>query len=825
MKFFTETEQRKQPAEGRNFASCFFLFSFFLFSLSIHAQKAEQKFTLSGYMKDSTSGESMLGATIYIVELGKGAASNEYGFFSITLPAGSYTLKVAYLGYKAQVHQVILDKEVRMNFALTSNAIVTEEIVINAERKANVESTQMGRMEIKIEQAKAIPALMGEIDILKTLQLLPGIAGAGEGNSGFYVRGGGPDQNLVLLDEAVVYNTGHLFGFFSVFNGDAIKNTTVIKGGMPAKYGGRISSVVDVGMKEGNMKKYEAEGGIGLIASRLTLQGPIVKDKASFIVSGRRTYIDAITNPILKSIDKGRWAGNGYYFYDLNAKLNWRISDKDRVYISGYFGRDVFNFTAPGGAFGFNFPWGNRTITARWNHLYSGKLFGNATFCYNDFEFTANTNFQDINFRINSNVREFTGKLDFDYSPIIGHFMQFGAQYNYHIFTPYRASGNAGGVDFNNTNKEAKHAHETAIYFSDDFDATRWLKINIGLRASMFNFVGPFSKTVFDGRGAAVDTLNFKANENIKTYWGLEPRLSARFKLGASNSIKLGFSVNNQYVHLVSQSNTTLPIDLWVPSSLKVKPQIGIQYALGYFHNFKDDMFETSVEIYYKDMRNQIEYGESAVGQITVDVEDLFTFGRGYSTGAEFFVKKALGKFTGWVGYTLAWTWRKFPEINNGETFLARYDRRHDLSIVAMYEISKRWKVSATFVFSSGQRTTLPTSFYLFEGEPRFVYGKRNWYQLPAYHRLDLGFTYIIPHKRNYYSDITVSVYNAYNRLNPYFLYIDPSGDVEGKVQDGGVQDPDFKFRARQVSLFPILPSITWNFKFGFTDLKKKKKR
>lgn len=793
-------------------------------SITSIAQKSEQKFTLSGYLKDSTSGESLLGATVLITELNKGAASNEYGFYSLTLPAGKYTLKASYIGYKTQLKEIQLDKDVRLNIALQPNVIETQEVVISAERKANVESSQMGKQEIKIEQAKTIPALLGEVDVLKTLQLLPGIAGAGEGNSGFYVRGGGPDQNLVLLDEAVVYNTGHLFGFFSVFNGDAIKNTTVIKGGMPAKYGGRISSVVDVGMKDGNMKKYEVEGGLGIIASRLTVQGPLWKDKMSFIVSGRRTYIDALLSPVLKNLDNGRWAGNGYYFYDLNAKFNYRISDKDRVYVSTYFGRDVFNFTAPGGGFGFNFPWGNRTATVRWNHLYNDKLFGNATFCYNDFEFTANTQFQGVKFGVNSSVREYTGKIDFDYSPVIGHFMQFGAQYNYHIFTPYQASGSSGTTTFNNTNKAPKYAHETALYFLDDFDAFRWLKINIGLRASMFNFVGPFEKTVFDDAGRAIDTLRFGKNEHIKTYWGLEPRLSARFKLGRNNSIKLGVTWNQQYIHLVSQSTTTLPIDLWVPSSLKVKPQIGIQYALGYFHNFKDDMFETSVEVYYKDMRNQIEYGESAVGNISVDVEDLFTFGRGYSTGAEFFVKKALGKFTGWIGYTLAWTWRKFPEINNGETFLARYDRRHDLSLVLMYEISKHWKVSGTFVFSSGQRTTLPISFYLHEGDPHFVYGKRNWYQLPAYHRLDLGFTYIIPHKRNYYSDITVSVYNVYNRLNPYFIYLDSKGDLNAeRKEDGSIESANFRFKAKQVSLFPILPSITWNFKFGF-DLKKKPK-
>jgi hypothetical protein len=696
-----------------------------VFSFTIFAQG---KFTVSGYIKDAANGESLMSASVYVVELGKGANTNEYGFYSLSLPAGSYTLKISYVGFSTIERKIDLTKDERMNIEMGNVAVEAQEVVVTSERRdANVESTDMGKQEIKVEVSKSLPALLGEVDVLKTLQLLPGIQAAGEGNSGFYVRGGGPDQNLVLLDDAVVYNTGHLFGFFSVFNSDAVKGTTVVKGGMPANYGGRISSVVDVSMKEGNMKKFNVEGGLGLISSRLTIQGPIVKDKASFIISARRTYIDLLLKPILPRIGDGEFAGNEYYFYDINAKINYRISDRDRLYLSGYFGRDVFNFRDPGGNFQLNFPWGNATATMRWNHLFNDKLFLNTMFIYNDFGFKANTKFQDITFELNSKVREFTGKMDFDYSPILGHMMQFGAQYNYHIFTPYQATGNAGSTDFQTTNQNNKYAHETAIYFLDDFEATRWLKINIGLRGSMFNFVGPFSKINFqDGR--AIDTSNYKPGENIATYWGVEPRLAMRFKVDKTSSIKAGLSYNNQYIHLVSSSTTTLPVDLWVPSTANVKPQIGLQAAVGYFRNFKDDMIETSVEIYYKHLWNQIEYGESAVGNITVDVEDLFTYGTGWSYGAEFFVKKAKGRWTGWVGYTLAWTFRKFPEINGGKTFLARYDRRHDISIVNMFDINKHWSVSATWVFATGQRTTLPTSFFLNEGEVQFVYGDRNWF-------------------------------------------------------------------------------------------------
>jgi hypothetical protein len=777
------------------------------------------KYTISGYIKDAGNGESLLAAAVYVVELGKGANTNEYGFYSLTLPAGNYTLKISYVGFATQEKKIELTKDLRLNVDMGTTANEIQEVVITGEKKgANVESTDMGKQELKVETAKALPALLGEVDVLKTIQLLPGIMSAGEGNSGFYVRGGGPDQNLVLLDDAVVYNTGHLFGFFSVFNSDAIKNTTVIKGGMPAEYGGRISSVVDIGMKEGNMKKWSAEGGLGLISSRLTVQGPIKKDRCSFIISARRTYIDLILKPILPHISNGDFAGNEYYFYDINAKINYRISDRDRLYVSGYFGRDVFNFRDPAGVFKLNFPWGNSTATLRWNHLFSDKLFLNTMFIYNDFGFKANTGFQDIKFSLNSSVKEATAKMDFDYSPLLGHLMKFGFQYNFHVFTPYTASGSAGSTTFQTTNQAKKLGHETAIYFQDDFEVTNWFKMNIGLRASLFTFMGPFSKIEFS-EGRAVDTLNYKAGANIKTYWGLEPRLSMRFKVDKESSIKAGITMNKQYVHLVSSSTTTLPIDLWVPSTARVKPQIGLQASVGYFRNFKNDMIETSVEVYYKHLWNQIEYGESAVGNITVDVEDQFTFGKGWTYGAEFFIKKAKGKWTGWIGYTLAWTWRQFPEINAGKPFLARYDRRHDLSVVNMYEINKHWKVSATFVFATGQRTTLPVSFFLNEGQVHYVYGDRNWFRMPPYHRLDLGFTYtILPKKKrkvDFTSDITVSVYNAYNRMNPFFVYVDSHGDVAGGTgTTGGATTKSVSFKAKQASLFPILPSVTWNFKF-----------
>jgi len=790
----------------------------FLAAVSSSLQ-AQNKFTLSGYVKDTANAESLLSSAVYIVELGKGANTNEFGFYSLTMPPGKYTIKVSYVGYASKMFVVDLNKDTRLNIDLKSTTVDKEEVVITGERHDNnVESTSMGKQEISMEQVKTIPAFMGEADIMKTIQLLPGIISAGEGNTGFYVRGGSSDQNLVLLDDAVIYNTGHLLGFFSVFNADALKNTTVITGGMPAEYGGRISSVVDVQMKEGDMRKWDVEGGIGLIASRLTVQGPLKKNKCAIILSGRRTYIDLLTDPLLKHIAGGQFAGNSYYFYDLNGKINYLISDRDRLYLSGYYGQDVFNYADPGGEFKIAFPWGNAAATLRWNHLFSDQLFLNTSIVYNSFGFKANTDFQNVTFDLSSKVQDATIKQQFEYSPFLGHLMKFGWTYSFHTFDPYQTTGEAGSTTFSSTSNATKLANEAAVFYQDDFDATPWLKINIGLRGSLFNFMGPFSEVQFNQYGNALDTLKYKPGQNIKTYFAAEPRLSMRFKVDKTSSIKLGSTLNKQYINLVQSATTTLPIDLWVPATALVKPQMGVQSSVGYFRNFKNDMFETSVEVYYKYLWHQIEFGESAVpGNVEEDIEQQFVFGKGWSYGAEFLVKKNKGKWTGWISYTLSWAWRKFDSINAGKPFLAEYDRRNDLNIVNMYEINKHWKVSATFVFATGQRTTLPVSYYLIQGQVNYVYGPRNWYQMPDYDRLDLGFTYSIipkkPKKINFHSDISVSVYNAYNRMNPFFLYINASGDVGGGANSLSGGSKSITFSAKQVSLFPILPSITWNFK------------
>ncbi len=776
---------------------------------------ATQKYTLSGYIKDASSGETLPGASVFLVEDPvKGTSTNVYGFYSLTLPAGKYIIGASFIGYDAQQFEVDLSSDdLSLNIDLSTAGIQLEGVEIRATRKDNVESTDMGKVELQVEKIKKLPALMGEVDVVRTLQLLPGVMSSGEVNSGLYVRGGGPDQNLVLLDEAVVYNTGHLFGFFSVFNSDAIKSTNLQKGTMPAEYGGRLSSVLDVTMKEGNNQRFQADGGIGIISSRLTLQGPIQKNKSSFLVSGRRTYADAIAKPFLKGTD---FEGNGYYFYDLNAKANYIFSDKDRIFLSGYFGRDVFNFRSADG-FGFDMPWGNATATLRWNHLFNDKLFMNTTAIFNQYDFGAIASFNDFSSEFSSGVEDWNGKIDFDYFPNPNHKIKFGANYTYHTFTPYFLEAQIGDTEINSDDRIRQRANEAAIYIQDDMSITDDFQIHVGLRASAFQQVGPYTTPELNEQGVVVDTLNYERGDVIASYGGIEPRFAARYKVGVDGAIKASAIMTNQYIHLVSNSGVTLPIDLWVPSSAKVKPQRGIQYSAGYFRNFLNDQFEASVEVYYKNMNNQIEYSEDYVPELGEPVENSFVFGKGRSYGMELFLKKRTGKFNGWVGYTLSRTVREFPDINDGRIFPATFDRTHDLSVVTSYDIHPRWTLSAVFVYGTGQTLTLPNSFVIIENYPHVEYGDRNSYRLPAYHRLDFSAVYRISKENaRFYNDLNISIYNVYNNYNPFFVYASPDVPTTTQTADDltNTLNWGFDMNLKQVSLFPIVPSITWNFSF-----------
>lgn len=794
-------------------------FLLFLANILFFNVFAQNSFTISGYVQDDETGENLIGVSIYDKLSLKGTVTNQYGFYSLTLEEGKYDITYSFIGLESQNKSVDLNKDIRLNISLKSNTIITNEVIVTGEKSdQNVSSSNMSQVKIEVSNIKQLPVILGEVDVLKSAQLLPGITSNGEGSSGLYVRGGGPDQNLILLDEAVVYNASHLFGFFSVFNADAIKDINIIKGGMPAEYGGRLSSVLDITMKDGNNKKYQADGGIGLLSSRLTLQGPIQKEKSSFILSGRRTYIDVLSQPFLDRVDPetgepNAFAGSGYYFYDLTTKINYRVSDKDRLYLSGYFGRDVFSFANSDNGFAIEIPWGNATGSLRWNHLFSDKLFMNTSIIFSDYRFEFNLAQSDFEFKIFSGINDWNTKVDFLYQPNQRHTIKFGANYTYHIFTPGNATGRAGDVEFAPDEIFRQYSNEGALYFSDDFELSDDLKINAGLRYSSFQHRGDINLYTYLKNDLTLSNDNYR---------NIEPRLSLRYKLNTTSSIKASYSENYQYIHLASTSSVSLPTDLWVPSSTGIKPKFAKQYALGYFKNFKDNMFETSLEGYYKEMTNLIEYREGYLPEDNTNSssDDSFTFGNGDSYGIEVLLKKNRGKTTGWIGYTLSKTTRYFDEVNNGLEFPAKYDRRHDLSITATHQLSNAWVLSGVFVYATGNSITLPTERYVIGGDVYTQFTSRNGYRTSPYHRMDIGATYTPSKRKNkknknkkFESTWNFSIYNVYSRKNPYFIYF----ALEGLEEDGdnqNIQNGNVEPKAYQVSIFPILPSVTWNFNF-----------
>ncbi len=779
----------------------FFLLVIMLFSINILAQK---NYTISGYIQDKSSGENLIGVSIYDKQTYKGTASNQYGFYSLTLSKGDYVIIYSFIGYKSITKNITLNKNTRLNVSLTNDAIITEEVIVTGERlDKNVSSSNMSQAKIEVNNIKQLPVILGEVDILKSAQLLPGIQSGGEGNSGLYVRGGGPDQNLILLDEAVVYNAAHLFGFFSVFNADAIKDINIIKGGMPAEYGGRLSSVLDISMKDGNNKKYEVAGGIGLLSSRLTIEGPVQKEKSSFIVSGRRTYIDVLSKPFMSN--DSPFSGSGYYFYDLTTKINYRISDKDRLYLSGYFGRDVFNFENKDNGIGIAIPWGNATTSLRWNHLFNDKLFMNTSLIFSDYRFEFNIAQSEFELKIFSGINDWNTKIDFLYQPNPRHTIKFGSNYTYHEFTPGNASGRSGEVVFEPDKIFKQYSNEGALYLSDDYEVSEALKIHAGMRYSSFQHSGYISFRDYVKN-------DFTGNKN--NYRHIEPRLSLRYRLNTSSSIKAAYTQNYQYIHLASTSSVSLPTDLWVPSSAGIEPKFADQYALGYFKNLNDNMYETSIEAYYKEMTNLLEYKEGVLPEDNTNSssDDAFAFGDGDSYGIEFLIKKNKGKTTGWIGYTLSKTTRYFDEVNDGIAFPAKYDRRHDLSVTATHKLSEKWTLSGVFVYATGNSITLPNERYVIGENVYTEFTSRNGFRMDPYHRLDIGATYSTKKNKKFQSSWNFSIYNVYSRKNPYFIYF-ALETLEG-VENGSLQEGNISPKAYQVSIFPILPSVTWNFNF-----------
>ena len=810
----------------------------FLLIGKIHAQ---QKHTLSGYIADERSGEKLISVRIYDLNSKQGVLTNNFGFYSLTLEEGPVELVVAYAGYESLKKSFTLTEATTLNISLEQYAV--DEVEIVAENQERIEErTEMSTVEIPISQVKKLPALLGEVDVIKAIQLLPGVQSGSEGSTGLYVRGGGPDQNLILLDDVPLYYVSHLGGFFSVFNADAINSVKLTKGGFPARFGGRLSSVLDIRMKEGNMKDFQVEGSLGLISSKISVQGPIVKDKTSFIISARRTYLDLLTRPISKAATNGE-GSFGYHFYDLNAKINHTFSDKDRLYFSGYLGNDVLGVKAVDSEgirsdedyYNFELKnrtiWGNKLAAIRWNHIWNDRLFSNLTATYTKYGFTNRTDILDeyntqrdgetvlqkFDGRLSyqSGIEDIGGKLDFDFYPSPEHVIRFGVNVTHHSFTP-GLLGLKFSDEFIRTdttlNQQKAESLESAIYIEDEFKVGRRFSANVGVRGVRYDV-------------------------NKKTYYSIEPRFSARYLMGDRWAVKASYVNMTQYLHLLSNSGAGLPIDLWVPATDRVAPQRAWQAAIGLATSFKDGAYEFSIEGYYKDMQNLIEYKEGTsffLGFEDGDWQDkVATGGHGESYGAELLLQKKQGKTTGWLGYTLSWNNRQFDELNGGRTYPYKYDRRHDLSLVLIHQLSDNISISGTWVFGTGNAITLPSGTYRtvvepYTGLPQPNIGSyasllngggyyyrggnevslfengRNGFRMQAYHRMDFGINFS---KKTKWGERTwnVSIYNVYNRLNPYTYVLRRSFEpAEGTDT----------LKLKKLALFPIIPSVSYSFKF-----------
>lgn len=750
---------------------------------------AQTKYTFGGKITDSSNGEDLVGVTIYVNELKQGTVTNTYGFFSLTLPDGKYNITIRSIGFSDENIKIALTNNLTKNIELNPSSEVLDEVIIRAEKaNKNVSRTQMSVETINIKQIKTIPVLMGEQDILKTIQLLPGISATSEGSTGFNVRGGSADQNLILLDEAPVYNAGHMMGFFSVFNSDALHDVQVYKGGIPANYGGRASSVIDVKMNNGNNKEFTAAGGIGIISSRLTLEGPIVKDKASFMIAGRRTYADLIVRQF------EQFEGATLYFYDLNAKINYTINDKNRVFVSGYFGEDVFGFGPAG------FRWGNITGTLRWNHVFGEKLFSNTSFIYSEYGYAFGIEQNDIDFKIGAGIDDMTFKQDYWFYLNPNNTLKFGFEAIKKTFLPGEISSDSD--DNFDYLMDTKNSIESSLYLLNQHKIATNFHLNYGLRLNVFHSIGP--ETVYDYNllNQITDSTVFGKNEVIKSYLSLEPRLALNYMFSDRSSVKLSFNRLAQNVHLLSNSTSGQPTDIWLPSSSVIKPQINNQIAIGYFRNFSDNMFEFSTELYYKKMDNVIDFENGTDILFNENIESQILHGDGRSYGLELYMKKDIGKVTGWISYTLSRTEHLFDNINNNSWFPAKYDKTHDVSIVASYHISKRINVSATWVYATGNAVTFPSGQYEINGNIIPYYTERNGYRMPDYHRLDLGVTLYNKERKKFRSNWNFSVYNVYNRYNAYSISFEESTTQVGT------------FDAVKLSLFGIVPSISYNFNF-----------
>jgi len=789
------------------------LFLFSLVTTGIGGQPTE-RYTISGYIKEAVSGELLIGVNIYLSDHKTGTVTNTYGFYSITLPAAdSIELIASYIGFTPEIRKVSFHKNIELNIDLKPN-ILLDEVTVTADRiEKQSESVKMSTVKLEVAQIKNVPSLLGEKDVLKVLQLMPGVQKGSEGNSGLYVRGGGPDQNLIILDDAIVYNASHLFGFFSLFNGDALKSVELTKGGFPARYGGRLSSVLEMNMKEGNKEEWHGEGGIGIISSRMTVEGPLKKGKSSILLSGRRTYVDLLLRPVLAA---AKTENTGYYFYDFNAKVNYDFGRNNKLYLSGYFGKDKFYLKNNSGGVIENvgFLWGNATGTLRWNHLFNNKLFANASAIYSSYKFGVYDKYKvikenkDYYAEYYSGIRDLSVKYDIDYIPNPNHWIKIGAISIFHRFKPHAYVELDVPNNINIREISYTDGVESGIYAEDTWQPFQSLKVNGGLRFS-----------------------HFLASKN--QYHFFEPRLSLAWRLENDFALKGSYASMNQYIHMISGTGISLPTDLWVPTTDRVRPQQSRQLALGLVKDLQNPMLAFSLEGYYKTMDHVIGYKEGAsfidideaTSAVGINWEDNVTAGRAWSYGFEFLLQKKEGRLTGWIGYTLSWTQMQFDSLNFGKKYYARYDRRHDISVVATYKLTNRITLSGTWVYGTGNAVTLPLSEYnvaehpadlhsqsfYYSGEAMYMfgrnvndYGEKNNFRMRAYHRLDIGIQF---HKEKKWGERIweISFYNIYNRKNPFFYYAENKYDeTTGKYYG----------LLKQVSLFPVIPSFSWSFKF-----------
>lgn len=762
-----------------------------IFFVLIQTALLAQRYTVSGTIRLEATGETVIGATIEEINSKQSSISNTYGFYSISLPEGEVNLVVTYTGMKPDTLTFSLTANVVKDFVLERAVQTLDEVVVRLPTGGRtLTTTQMGVERLSAKEMKLIPQLFGERDPLKAIQLLPGIKPASEGSSGIYVRGGAADQNLILLDEAVVYNASHLLGFFSTFNADVIKDVTVYKGGMPAQYGGRLSSVIDVRMNDGNNRKFSMSGGIGLISSKLNIEGPIQKDVSSFLISGRTTYVD----PFLKLSKDTMINRNKIGFYDLNTKLNYRLGDKDQLFLSGYFGSDHL---ASGDEIGLR--WGNGTGTLRWNHIYNNRIFSNTSFIYSNFDYSIDINLGSDNLNIYSRIRDGHLKQEWQWNNP-KHNMRTGFDVIYHTVNPGDITTSESS-NFNPIQFEKRYSLENAIFFSDDWKPSKKVSINYGLRVESFSVLGKGTFYNIDDDGEILDSFFVKKGEVLKTYFNPEPRLSTRIMVSPKSSVKASYVRNTQNLHLLSNSTTARPTDRWIPSTNNIKPETADQVALGFYYDF-NPMYEFTTETYFKWLDNQIDYRDGADLERQKVLETQLLYGIGRAYGIEFFLKKKTGKLTGWLSYTLSKTEKKINGINDGAWYNARQDRTHDIAIVAAMQLRNNWSVSATWVYYTGDAVSFPEAKYTLNNQVYYYYSKRNGYRMPDYHRLDLGATKTFKRKGRFTSELSFSLYNAYGRENAYSISFRSAENNPGVTE------------AVQTALFKFVPSISYNFKF-----------